>query len=759
MMIILYYFIPILILGIPFIYAYKRLRPIHGLKTIGIAFFYLVISLIYAWDYLTLLIIGGELFIPLSVIFIRALFSIPWALVLLYVFKVVSDIVERPASFNYFTIVRLGAHLRANFMHLAFFFNIAFILVFSFLYIPRSLTIPYLSILVETIYSLGFFIVLLSIFFLIGNYVSQLTQRQIVDLAIFFVSYLIMISVVSNIGLPGSTIQGYIFIAIPLGVSIFFFIKLIRSLGVRLTKMHIRATLLSALVILSMFGQSLQPLELRGRADDAWSSGLSFTIDINATDFPIDIYNIRLVDRELARDFATSYRLPRIGDFQLRVGYEYENIGLIDGKPAWILPVYYSFSYTSEINYIVGYLYIHLDTPTFESMKFIKKRMSIAPGLYGSHDLDFFVKKVVPDGLIGEFYMIDPSPVTSSPAWVVLVDKYSLWGIREPYKVLIVGAKGDYRIYDWYMATDLVPQVVSRYALESVILNVGSTFRNNEKDYFARGFIWIPASQDVQGVLEEEFYQRSHHFLLNHTFGRDLYLAVRTTGGEESVAVWVLINSTLRLFDLRYYRGIGGVVRGVNTPSNALEAIQKLLSEKLSYAASVRYPKLYKVEVFGYTFLIWVALVAQKLPGADKPLGVAWVDASNPRILGFVQYVYGESHDIFMDRLFENIEASYKGWLGGNLTTLTTAFINGTVIRKDWCLLQPDNEYAIIMSVLNVSGEMLTVVVLETKVATKQDFYNAVLAKEGDRVEINARWDIDLQAWVAYTVKLYPQNP
>ncbi len=745
-------------MGIPFYYAYRRLSPLYGLKTISIAFFYLFVLFVYLSDYLTLLIIGGELSIPLSITLIRVIFILPWTIVLLYLFKLIVDIVWQPASFNYFSIVRLGAHLRNNFMHLAFLFNIIFIIIYALVYLPLSLTIPYMSILVDIIYSLGFFIVFIGIFFVLGVYASNLTPRQLIYIAGFFVSYLLMISVIDSIGIAGATEEGYIFILIPMLAATVFYLKLVKGLGIKFQRIHFKGIIFSLLVILAMIGQSIQPMELRGRADDAWSSSLGFTVDINATQFPIDIYNIRLVDRYLARDFATSYRLPKIGDFQLSVGYDYENIGLINGKPAWILPVYYSFSYTSEINYVVGYLYIYLDTPTFESMKFVEKKMIIAPGLYGSHDLDFFVKKVVPDGLIGEFYIIDPSPVTSSPAWVVLIDKYSPWGIREPYKVLIVGAKGDYKVYDWYMANGIVPQIVSRYALESVILNIGSTFRDNAKDYFAKGFIWIPASQDVQEVLEEDFYHSSHHFLLNHTFGRDLYLAVRTTGGEESVAVWILINSSLKLFDLRYYRGIGGVVRGVNTPSNALDAMQKLLSEKVSFAASVRYPKLYKVEVFGYAFLIWVALVVQKLPGADKPLGVTWVDASNPRIIGFVQYVYGESHDIFMDRLYENIEASYKGWLGGNQTTLTTAFINGTVVRKDWCLLRPDNEYAVIMSILNESGEILTVVVLESKVATKQDFYNAVLAKEGDRVEINARWDIDLQAWVAYTVKLYPKN-
>jgi len=512
------------------------------------------------------------------------------------------------------------------------------------------------------------------------------------------------------------------------------------------------------LVVLSVLTVTTYPLKIKGSIDDSWSNKLSFSINVDASEFPIDVDNIRLVDRDLAKDFALSYRLPGIGNYQLEVGTDYENIGLIMGKPAWVVPVYYAYAYTPKINYMVGYLYIHLDTPTFESMRFMNKTMIIAPGLYGERDLFFFTLKIIPDGIIGEIYLVDPSPVTSSPAWVVLVDKYTGWGIRVPYKVLIISADGDYKVYDWQQAVGLVPQVVSRYALESIVRGIGISIRNGKKDYFAQGFIWIPVSQDIQEYLEDAFYHKSHHFLLGNWWGRDFYLAVRTTGGEESVATWILINSTLTLFDLRFYKGIGGITRGVNAPEKALETMEGIIQGKVPYGAEVRYPKLYRVAFGEEGYLVWVALVVQKLPGADKPIGVVWVDASNPRIAGFVQYVYGESHDVFMDRLHSNVIASYMGWGGGDETTLVTALINGSIIRKNWALLQPDNEYAIIMSIENVSGETVIVIVLESKVATKQDFYNAVLAKEGDRVEIEARWDIDLQAWVAYTVKLYPQE-
>ena len=755
-MIFLYMFAPLFALLLPIIYIIVRLKIIYGIKMAllaGLSYFFVFgVTLYY---YLQEIIIGGEIILPISVIILRFIFALPSALIVLYVLKIFLDFVFHE---DLEIALRLGELIREEPIYLLGGFNVLFlyIIITTLDFIPENLSIPWLGLTMDILFPLALFFITITLIIVFVS-IGQRIRRKHLNLFIgFFVSYAFLLILVNFLGIAGATLEGYSFILVAFASAAFFIGWAILDLISKRTVKK-RALLIIGVIVVSMFIQTLSPLKLKGKVDDAWNCDLEFTIETNETKFPIDMSNIRLVDRSLARDFAASYRLPRTSNYQLLVGLDYENIGLINGKPAWILPVYYAFSWTPKINYMVGYLYIFLDTPTFESMNFVEKASTVAPGLYGSKDLFTFALKQIPDGLVGEYYMIDPSPVTSSPAWVILMDKYSPWGVRLPYKVLIIGADGDYKVYDWDEAVGIVPQVVSRYAIESIIFNIGKSIRNGQKDYLAGGFIWIPASQDFQELLEDSFYQRSHHFLLENSWGRDFYLAVRTTGGEESVAAWILMNTSLRLFDLRFYKGIGGVVRGVNSPERALETIAGIIDEKLAYAANVRYPKLYRVNLFNSTFLIWVALTVQALPSADKPLGVAWVDASNPRIAGFVQYVYGESHDVFMDRLYENIQASYKGWLGENATTLVSTHINGTVMRKDWALLQPNNEYAIIMSIKN-GTDLVTVIILETKVATKQDFYNAVLAQEGDWIEIDARWDIDLQAWVAYTVTLHTEG-
>ena len=756
-MIFAYIVLPIIVALMPVIYSSIGYRKLGGSLTESL---YLSIPfwiglLIGLYEYLTIVIVGGEIALPVSILLVRNLICLGPALIFMAIYyKWYKNKIRE--------LERSGViHIKKEFSLLApmniICSIIALVILLNFL--PETLAIPWFAVLVNILVVLSVIASIIVVCYLILSYegISYETPEGIL-LITYGVLYVILLIVSFIIGPPGATLVGYPFLAGIAGTALVVIILdikyLISSEGITRTK----ALLLIMLIVFSVLSPTLLPLKSKGAVDDSWKSEVPFIINVNASEFPISIDNIRLVDRALARDYALSYRLPKIGNYQLKVGTEYENIGLIAGKPAWVVPVYYTYALTPEINKMVGYLYIHLDTPTFESMRFVNVEMSIAPGLYGRRDLFCFTLRLAPDGIIGEVYLIDPSPVTSSPAWVVLIDRYSKWGVRLPYKVLIVGAEGDYKLYPWRDAVGIVPQVVSGTALESIVLRIGSSIRNGLKDYFAKGFIWIPVSQDIQELLDEEFYHRSHHFLLGDWWGRDFYLAVRTTGGEESVAAWVLINDTIALFDLRFYHGIGGITRGVNTPERAMEAIEGILKGSVPYGAEARYPKLYSVCFNNNTYLIWVALVAQKLPGADKPIGVVWVDASNPRISGFVQYVYGESHNVFMERLYNNIIASYMGWQGGNETILLTAYINGTIIRKGWALLQPNYEYAIIMSVLNTTGELVTVIVLESKVATKQDFYNAVLAKEGDRVEIQARWDIDLQAWVAYTVKLYPQG-
>ncbi|MGQ4833788.1 MAG: hypothetical protein ACP6IS_07820 [Candidatus Asgardarchaeia archaeon] len=768
MMLFLYFFASSIAMLVPLLAEIKMFKSQFGILKILLSWFeYIVINISFFYYYIQVIVIGGETYVNPAVILTRIGFAMRWAIIVILILVALKIFNRKLHQINYedadiitLTIVTMII----NILYFIIYGNFDYASPTNY---PPTLAVPWYTVIVDNAVLFAVIAILFSTVYLFiirqietenaDNILLNLFSRLTVWHHLFGFALLTLLFSSLSIGIIGATMIGYPILLTLAIITLFFFFMALRANRINIRHLPYKELLIIAIIVSSVFLITVYPFKIKGEIDDGWNNNIGFNICTNTSEFPIDLYNVRLVDRYLARDFAASYRLPKIGDYQLRVDYSYENIGLINDKPAWILPVYYTMALTPEINYMVGYLYIHLDTPTFESMKFVQKVMTIAPGLYGSHDIFFFTMNIVPDGIIGEIYLIDPSPVTSSPAWVVLIDKYSPWNVELPYKVLIVGAKGDYKLYNWRDAVNIVPQVVSRYSLESIVKTIGGTMRNGEKAYFAHGFVWIPPSQDVQEYLESTFYHRAHHFLIGDYWGRDFYMAVRTSGGEESVAAWILLNDTLTLYDLRFYRGIGGVVHGVNSPDRAIDTMLSIISESVPTSAIIRYPKLYRVDL-NTTYLVWVALVVQVLSGADKPLGVVWVDASNTRIAGFVQYVYGESHEVFMGRLYENIEASYKGWTGENASTLTTAIINGTVIRKNWALLKPDNTYAIVMSILNNTGEILTVLVLEEKVATKQDFYNAVLAKENDRVFISARWDIDLQAWVAYTIELYPTN-
>lgn len=278
--------------------------------------------------------------------------------------------------------------------------------------------------------------------------------------------------------------------------------------------------------------------------------------------------------------------------------------------------------------------------------------------------------------------------------------------------------------------------------------------RGKEIDPSARGFLWLPPSPDVQENIEGlAFYHRPHHFLLPHGYlGRDFYLQVRT-GTKESVVSWLRINDSLYSYDLRTYSK-GGLV-GVNTPDVAFDELRTLASEAgLGFAVSIRYPKLYRVAFGNATLLLWISLLVQVTSGNDRFAGAVFVDAANSRISGVVTARLGETPDTFKERLINAINQSYIGFLSNQTIGGEAAvgyITNGTVERTAWVLLQPDNQYAIVLYIQNQT-DLVFVLVTEASVATKEDFYTASILKEGDRVNIEARYDKDHQAWLAYKV-------
>ncbi len=476
--------------------------------------------------------------------------------------------------------------------------------------------------------------------------------------------------------------------------------------------------------------------------------------------YPVTLDHFRFVDRSLFLDIVESIKLPSPPKpYRITILENYAAIGMLNGKPAWIVPMRYkSTLFNPKTNLMAGYITLYLDNPIPESATIKYVEMKIAPGLDGYRNLETQILQIAPDLVLGEnyqFYLIDPW-LDGKPAWIVPMSRYSSWGVRIPAGVIVVHSDGTWeRLTLKESVSRNIPEPIQQDTFVNIILSAVSFLREGKIDPSARGYLWLPASPDVQNQLDLFFYQKPHHFLVNEFwFGRDFYLKVRT-GTKESVVSWIRINDTIQFYDLRSYTK--GGLTGVNTPETALSDLNAIAKKTGLSNIDVRYPKLYRISLANATLLLWVSLLIEKQPGTDRFAGAVFVDAANPRISGALPARLGESPDTFKERFINAINLSYIGFLTGNDTisgqTQTDYIPNGTVLRKNWILLQPENEYAIILYLQN-NTDQIFVLVTENSVATKDDFYTAAVLKEGDHVFIEVRYDKDHQTWLAYKVQI-----
>ena len=486
---------------------------------------------------------------------------------------------------------------------------------------------------------------------------------------------------------------------------------------------------------------------------------------INIVSEPIDKYpvvldNFRFVDSALFTDIIDSVKLPEPPKpYRVQVLDNYAAIGVVQGKPAFIAPMRYESTFLNpNTNVMAGYIALDLDNPIPESTIIKFTEMTIAPGLDGYKNIDLKLLQYAPDVFAGEnykYYLVDPW-TDGHPAWIIPVSKYSPWGVDIPAGTVVVHSDGTFeRLTVQESLQKGIPEPIAQDAFVNMIGSTIKFLRNNMIDPSSAGYLWLPSSPDVEQPITIDFYDRPHHILVNdHWFGRDYYLSART-GSKNSVVSWIMINNTIQMYDLRSYTK-GGLV-GVNTPDNALSDLSNIATSTGLANIDGRYPKLYRVPFGNATLLIWVSLLIETLPGYDRFAGAVFVDAANPRISGATVARLGESPQTFKERFVNAINLSYIGFLSGNQTISGQAQItninNGTIIRTNWVLLQPNNQYGIVLYVKNQTKNIF-ILVTESSVATKDDFYTASILKPGDFVNIVARYDIDHQSWLAYKIQL-----
>ena len=565
--------------------------------------------------------------------------------------------------------------------------------------------------------------------------------------------------------------QGYQFIPL---VLIFTLAVVIIGLFIRLRRMQVVKKFRPLAGIFIITAIVISPVTMLGGATVEINKSEDALFNVNfATDplkeYPVNLDDIRLVDRALAQDIADNLKLPEPPkSFRVDVLDQYEEIGVINGSPSWIVPMrYHQVFGNPETNYIAGYIGVNLSSPIPEDAKVKYVEMTIGPGLDGYRNIEWLVREHFPNYMMGNIYLVDPWKETGKPAWAVILDKLSPWGVRESVSLLMVKADGSYEVLtrDEAIAEGLF-MINSDYTIMSEINFATEYLRGSHVDPSAKGYLLLPSSPDVQEPIGtgkpdrrsgNDFYYDAHHFLMpNNIVGRDRYMIVKT-GSKESIVAWTAVNTSLTYYDFRSYSK--GGISGVNSPDAVFSDISQISYESGLSSLAVRYPKLYKIDnlVGNNTLLVWVSIVVQQQSGADRFAGLAFVDAANPRFSKFLTAQLGEKPATYVSRFKEAINQTYAGFIGANDTiggqTSTIALDNVSVLRNDWVLFQPDNTYARILYIQSGNSEIYFIVT-ENSVGAKVDFYTALLVKPGDRVDIKARYDSSYQGWLVTELKI-----
>lgn len=488
-----------------------------------------------------------------------------------------------------------------------------------------------------------------------------------------------------------------------------------------------------------------------------WDKKIQYTVNIS--EVPIVVDNLRLIDRDLAKDFISTFSLPSPPTgWRIEKLLEYEAEGVVEGKLAWIVPIKYQtvISKGKETNKIAGFIWIYInDTPLPENIMYEYYEMDIGPGLESFRDLSLWFKCRFPYYALGEFY---PVKIDGKWYWVLLADKL-IGNIYFTDKIILVESFNKYKVLTLDEALALgIPQVISSKALASAITEIGNYLRKGEIDYTAVGVpLLVPESPDRIIPLSESFYNRPHHFLINNGswFGRDFYMMVRLSEKMKSVVLVTLINKTMKIIDLRGYKR--GELQGVNSPTSALSVLERVADQTIGEGrVVVRYPKLYRFNYDNQTVLVWLALLVEELPGGDILRGAVFVDAVDTRIKGVIQYTFGEPRSVFISRLKQYIELTYKSFQQGNQTTVRTGKIrNGTIVAKGWAFEGSGSDMSFILTFRVLNGSDIVIVVAkEEYMESKEQWYLATTVKEGEHVDMDLRFDPERQVWMLYRIAI-----
>ncbi len=495
-------------------------------------------------------------------------------------------------------------------------------------------------------------------------------------------------------------------------------------------------------------------------------------------DFPVNLSYLRLVSSDLARDISKASPESPPKPYTLMIMDDRDMVGMIDGKPAWIIPMKYDSQFNPDANVIAGYVRVFLDDPIPEHISFKFFEMEYGWGLNGYNDISYVALQAMPDAFIGDegISFIDPYSLTGEPAWIIRMSKYNDWGLEIPAGNLVVHGDGSYEKLTVAEASSFDPEAISDSVFMASADRAGNYIRTNqitgefEFDFSAKGLFTVPTSPDrfidigfeIEG--EDNFYLRPHHYLLNNGdwYGR-IYYRKTTTSNIENVVAVTVENDTMTMYDLRQYER--GGLKGVHTPDDVMDDLQGEFQEKLELKVGeslsryrIRQPTLYKAQVENESVLVWISLIIYSKQGADELRGALFVDAANTRIVGYTTRSIGEASDIFKQRLLSNIEQTYLTFGTDNDTageTQTAIIENGTILFIDW-IGQDVNSWKIYVMRIwdNDEDKEWLVFIRKSEAITGQIYALAASAAVGQDYKFSLRFDKDEQVYILYDMSI-----
>ena len=493
--------------------------------------------------------------------------------------------------------------------------------------------------------------------------------------------------------------------------------------------------------------------------------------------FPVNLSYLRLVSSDLARDISKASPASPPKPYSLMIMDDREMVGMINGRPSWIIPMKYDSQFNPDANVIAGYVRVFLDDPIPEHIQIKFFEMDYGWGLNGYNDITFVALQAMPDAFIGNegISFIDPYGITGEPAWIIRMSKVNEWGLEIPAGVIVVKGDGSYEILTVDQASVFDPEAISDSVFMASADRAGNYIRTNqltgefEFDFSAKGLFTVPTSPDrfidigfnIEGT--DNFYLRPHHYLRNdgNWYGR-IYYRKTTTSNIENVVAVTVENDTMTMYDLRQYER--GGLKGVHTPDDVMDDLEgefqgfDIKEGELLSRFRIRQPTLYKTRVDNDTVLVWVSLIIYSKQGADELRGALFVDAANTRIAGYTTRSIGEASDIFKQRLISNLEQTYRTFGTDNDTageTQTAIIENGTISFHDW-IGQDVNSWKIYVMRIwdNDEDKEWLVFIRKSEANTGKVYALAASATVGQNYKFSLRFDKDEQVYILYDMSI-----